>query len=572
MLKKALSTISSSFLNGDVEAGASSSSSLGESSKQTGKIGQSISAILAERKKTIEIEESEKVEPSIPQKIVESSPFQMAVAVIIGLNGLMIGVVTDYDFNSKGPEWRTFNLVQEYFFASAFLIELGLKLLAYKMEFFTGNAYKWNLLDFLLVMLSVFESFVLAFIDVDSKGLRQMSVLRMLRLLRLLRMLRLLKAFKQLWYLVSGLLNAIPVTCWGCLLAAFVVYVFAIFATSQLQDFAEDDPLINEYFGSIPRSMFTLIQVTTGDSWASGVVRPVLVHSPNMVIFFILFVCLTQFAVLNVVVAVIVENVLKEAMETEQEKIQQAEQELRQALYSIFDAFQEMDRNKDGTLTRREFLEGLSNPLVRTCLSAVGITMESAEEMFDILDYDGSGTMSLEEFTNGCMKGRGTAQAKDLLHNSCQIFAVKDSVNLILEKLSDQGIFMQRLRSIESELEHVGDGSCLVPVERHAHASEKHASSNVPIPSPRPSPSQKHLRHMSPSCAAQSKMKQVWDSVKQQFELLDARLHEMPMDSCSWELIEALAGIQLRTSQANEEFFPNQPAAPLSPLAKTTRT
>jgi len=179
-----------------------------------------------------------------------------------------------------------------------------------------------------------------------------------------------------------------------------------------------------------------------------------------------------------------------------------------------------------------------------------------AEEMFDIVDYDEIGSISLEEFTNGCMKGRGTAMAKDLLSTSCQVFAVKDMVRLVLEQLSDQGIFGKRLKSIESQVEQLGDGSFHVPVERDVNISEKHGNSNGPIPSPRPSSAQKHVRHMTPSFAGQSQMKRVWGRAQQQIELLNGYLHEMPGDSGSWELTEALGGVESRIVQINEDFFP----------------
>merc|ERR1712232_1453812 len=135
----------------------------------------------------------------------------------------------------------------------------------------------------------------------------------------------------------------------------------------------------------MPRSMVTLTQVMTGDSWASAVMRPVLKHSPYMVMFFMTYVFLTQFAVLNVVTAVIVENVLKEAVESQDDQLKRTEQELRQVLTSIYESYRSMDTDKDGVLDREEFMRGVQNVKVRGLLSTVGVTIEKAQEMFDVI-------------------------------------------------------------------------------------------------------------------------------------------------------------------------------------------
>jgi hypothetical protein len=198
----------------------------------------------------------------------------------------------------------------------------------------------------------------------------------------------------------------------------------------------EDIPMF-EHWGSIGHSMFTLFQVATGDSWASGVVRPVLKHDPNLVLFFIGFVCVTQFAVLNVVVAVIVDNVLKEALKTDEEIVKQVEGEMQNVMYELFDIFKHMDLDSSGEITRDEFQTGLSSTKVQASLERLGISFVDAEDIFDILDHDSSGTIKLEEFIEGCMKSRGPAQAKDLLEVNCNVYECVRILNVIAEGLLD---------------------------------------------------------------------------------------------------------------------------------------
>ena len=76
----------------------------------------------------------------------------------------------------------------------------------------------------------------------------------------------------------------------------------------MMREEAEQEPKMNKQWGTVGRSMFTLFQITTGDNWSGDVVRPAIEYHPYMVIFFLLYLCITQFAFLNTVVAVIAER------------------------------------------------------------------------------------------------------------------------------------------------------------------------------------------------------------------------------------------------------------------------
>lgn len=64
-----------------------------------------------------------------------------------------------------------------------------------------------------------------------------------------------------------------------------------------------------EYFGSLHRSILTLFQVVTMDSWASGIMRPILEEDPTSWWFFVSFILIGSFVIFNLFVGVIVNNV-----------------------------------------------------------------------------------------------------------------------------------------------------------------------------------------------------------------------------------------------------------------------
>lgn len=388
---------------------------------------------------------------SLAKRLVEHQIFGMVIAILIFLNGVLIGVEADYDFSTMGPGWKAFGVAADFFFTSAFTCELLLKMGVYKLRFWSGPDRTWNAFDLILVVMSFTETFVLPFAG-GASDLSSLSVLRLLRLLRVIRLLRLLRAFRQLWLFVCGLCDALSVVFWCMTLVVLVVYMAAIFCCNQLKSLGDDDEIMYEHWHSVTASMLTLFQLTTGDSWASGIVRPVTRIYPYMWAFFLVFVCITQFAFVNVVIAIICENVLKCAETTDESLLRQAEAELKTVLQNIYHAFTIMDEDQNGLLERAEFVKGLKSPHTKACLSKVDISLEDAAELFDIIDADKSGSLTLEEFVHGCMKGRGVAKAKDTLALTCAVGRVEQRLASLDKVIGIDGEVPSRLDKIEAKI------------------------------------------------------------------------------------------------------------------------
>ncbi|MDO5656921.1 MAG: ion transporter [Paracoccus sp. (in: a-proteobacteria)] len=181
-----------------------------------------------------------------------------------------------------------------------FVIEIGAKLLAYGPRFFRSG---WNLFDALIVGIALVPS---------GQGL---SVLRALRILRLLRVISVAPRLRQV---VEGFLTALPGMASVFLLMGIIFYVGAVMATKL---FGAAHP---QMFGDLGASALTLFQVMTLDSWFTGVTREVMADMPWAWAFFLPFVLVTTFAVVNLVVGLIV-NSMQDA--------HQGEENLRTDLY-----------------------------------------------------------------------------------------------------------------------------------------------------------------------------------------------------------------------------------------------
>lgn len=225
---------------------------------------------------------------------VESSPVQRAILTVIVVNAITLGLET----------WpramdRAGGLIQvvDTVCLVVFVVEIALKLFAFGPAFFRDP---WNVFDFLVVGMAL----------VPASGPSAV-----LRALRVLRVLRLISVLPRLRFIVEALLAAVPgIGAIGTLLA-LIFYVAAVMATSL---FGETFP---EWFGSIGDSLYTLFQVMTLESWSMGIVRPVMEVHPWAWTFFVVFILLSSFTILNLFIAVIVDT-----MQTLHDRQRDAEQ------------------------------------------------------------------------------------------------------------------------------------------------------------------------------------------------------------------------------------------------------
>jgi voltage-gated sodium channel len=156
-----------------------------------------------------------------------------------------------------------------------FVIELLAKLVYRRLGFFRNG---WNCFDFVIVGIAL----------VPAAG--PLSVLRALRVLRLLRLLSVVPSMRMV---IEGLFRALPGMGSVASLILLIFYIGAVLSTKL---YGADFP---EWFGSLGASMYTLFQIMTLESWSMGIVRPVMEAHATAWMFFIPFIMVTTFAVLN---------------------------------------------------------------------------------------------------------------------------------------------------------------------------------------------------------------------------------------------------------------------------------
>ncbi len=207
---------------------------------------------------------------------------------VIVFNAITLGLETSKAaMDAYGPVLLAIDAIV----LAIFVVELSARIFVHRLAFFKDP---WSLFDF----------FVVAIALIPSTG--NLSVLRALRILRVMRLITVVPSLRRV---VGGLIAALPGMGSIVALLSLIYYVFAVMATKL---FAASFP---EWFGNIGASAYSLFQIMTLESWSMGIVRPVMEKYPYAWAFFVPYIIMTTFAVLNLFIGVVVN-----AMQTEHEK------------------------------------------------------------------------------------------------------------------------------------------------------------------------------------------------------------------------------------------------------------
>ena len=213
--------------------------------------------------------------------LVESRGFSITITTVIVINAIVLGLETSPRvMASAGPLLLAIDALALW----VFTIEISLKLWVHRGRFFREG---WNIFDFTIVAIA---------------WLPATGPLAVLRALRIMRVLRLLSVVPQMRSVIGALFHALPGMGSIVAVLALIFYIASVMATKL---FGAAFP---DWFGSIGASMYSLFQVMTLESWSMGIVRPVMEVHPGAWAFFVPFIVITSFSVLNLFIALIVNS------------------------------------------------------------------------------------------------------------------------------------------------------------------------------------------------------------------------------------------------------------------------
>jgi len=383
--------------------------------------------------------------------MVEGACFQKAIAGLICFNAVFIGITTNmsmersleaWDRQASGvyadiprPAWADF---LDTMFNILFAAEFFCRATVLQGKFCAGNEWRWNLFDGIVVVLS-FAEMTLAGMGFNPSFIRLLRVIRVVRSIRMLRLMRFARLVRKLRVVTVAIINCSSMLMWAVLVLVLVTFLFSVVflnaVAQHISDAPLDDPYVDgmrEYFYSLPMTMLTLFMAVAGgiDWWE--VVKLLLEIHVIYVAVFIFFVIITVLAVLNVINAIFVNDAM-ESTRTDPDLRMQGELEdttfMLRRLTTIYDEMVSLEGAED-ILSDKQFVEQVESQQVKMQLSLMGLYYTDGLNFFKLLDADGNGWLTVDEFVMGCLRLKGGAlqidstvlirETKDLVKKSVQ--------------------------------------------------------------------------------------------------------------------------------------------------------
>eukprot|EP00931_Biecheleriopsis_adriatica_P093241 TRINITY_DN6698_c1_g1_i1.p1 TRINITY_DN6698_c1_g1~~TRINITY_DN6698_c1_g1_i1.p1 ORF type:complete len:734 (+),score=134.83 TRINITY_DN6698_c1_g1_i1:133-2334(+) len=381
---------------------------------------------------------------------IDNTPLFNLPVIVIMLNALTIGISLD---TGDSVVWE----VIEWIYFSLYVLEAVVKIYALGCHwYFRGPSWLWNWFDILCILTTAFDFSLTIYIRLQEHGspvdLSSMMLIKMLRLARLARLIRTLRypIFKELKLMVMGVISGMRVLIWAIVLLIVVVYVCGIAATILIGQMAEG----RAEFSTLIASMFTLFRCFT-DGCTSYDGKPLAEelrreYGVVAVLGYILLFMLVTVGIFNLIMAIFIDNVMESHFNRKQEEISNTAQRIEasikgclvrlvinskakggvpdEALDEIralddmfssnltriraqFEVFQELDI----VITRSMFTVWLRDLEFLEVLRDADIDVSNKGSLFDVMDADGGGWLSIDELYNGLMKLRGPVSKNDII-------------------------------------------------------------------------------------------------------------------------------------------------------------
>jgi len=404
---------------------------------------------------------------------VSSNFFDCLSMGVIFANSFYLAFAADWTMNNigNGKAQPYHFMIAEYLFTSFFLLELLLRITVHRLFFWTNEEKAWNWFDFILVSLSIVD-FLFSQLMTGGGSASNMSFMRILRLLKLakiFRAFRTLRFFKELAIMMESFQKSFVTLFWSLVMIVFILCIFALIFLQGLSDFmtGEHETLdeatkqgIHLWFGSMTTSILTLYKaVTGGDDWSAAF--NVLIKAGAFYgVAFLLFTYFFLFALFNILTGALVEKAAEAAAPDRKDLLLNQRKKANLDAKEFKNLCELMDKDGDGRIDWGEFTRMMENEVFVTYMASVGLEVHDVELFFEAIsdhddksesigaDHDGS--ISIDQFVQGCMHMRGVASAIDmqkmLLHTDKMHAKIKEY----------QKDTRSRFKNIESNLGNLG--------------------------------------------------------------------------------------------------------------------
>jgi len=332
-----------------------------------------------------------------------------------------------------------------------------------------------NTLDVLVVISRVIDMWILSPIGIET-GIRLISLLRVVLISRCAKHLQLHPAFRELWLAVDVAENVAKALVWVSIILALLILVSGTFFAAVVgkddttpYNFGRASWSKDEYWGTVPKSMYSMFQVLTGDRWSDSLVWPLVREQPALLIVFLVFWLAAVLTVLNTTIGIVVETSIASARINEEKQAKDKKQLDAVIMESMQEIFRQADTDKSNNLDMEELSAALEDPLVRDRIKMLDISIHDVYLLHELLDGNKTGKVDTTMFFRGCSRLQGPAMGFDLYQRSVDL---KNYIQLADARIHRMGQLNDTLEDLLHDIEEVdtdivkGDADARDPVLR----------------------------------------------------------------------------------------------------------
>jgi len=393
-------------------------------------------------------------------RVVRHDRFEMAMTLVILANAFVLIFVSQYTGLQVGFDLRyrgcaaeakdlwpgaefAFELL-DWVFGIIFCLEFMVKILVFKSKYFIDGCHAcFNWLDFFCVLAFVVGKIARAFVPVNAQAMR---LLRILRLVRLIRILRSLEALDVLYIMATAIKGMGKILAWAIVLLSLLLMSCALALTQYLHSYYFDgisyatlsDPELRdyakvyEYFGTFTRCLLSFWELTMAN-WPPATRILAEQVSEYFMAIGVIYKLTIGFAVMGVINGVILQETFKVAATDDYIMVRQKKRAGQVSRDKMTDLFMALDESGDGSLEYPEFEIIAQNPDVKTWLASMDIETDDLHTLFKLIDFDGSGSITVEELIARIPRIKGAARSIDVL-------AMRTTVNELIQKLTGSNL------------------------------------------------------------------------------------------------------------------------------------
>jgi len=362
---------------------------------------------------------------------------------VVFMNAIWIGI--DIEFSTGGFNWGFW--CTESAFLVVFIIEILMRVRAETM-LEDGRWYyyfnKSGLFDFFIVAFGCLDAWVLTILQAtagDEGGdspFSSLTVLRVFRLIRLVRLVRVLRMFGELVVLIQTLSGSIKAVGWMSLLLFMILYASSIFTVLQIGETSDKDDS-QKFYGDLGKALFSHFCIVCLEGWCA-IADAARQESALWGLYFVFLVILTNFALVNLMVGVIVERIIHHSLEQEND-LSAFVAESQQFHKTLETLFASGDLDQSGDVSVQEVRELLEDQRTREIMSAFGINLNiPATTLHTImkLNIQGDSLTTFEHFVGSCMRLCGSKQSGHWIFVQYDICECQEDLGKRLEVLEKQ--------------------------------------------------------------------------------------------------------------------------------------